>query len=105
MSYYYYGTVSYTEFDADGQVTSAVDYVTSENSHVIYLAENHGEQSLGSSVTDAIDKANLSTDTVSLLLDGGVRRTARCFCSISRPPTCPPTRWSWWRIIWSRAAR
>lgn len=72
MSYYYYGTVSYTEFDADGQMTSAVDYVTSENSHVIYLAENHGEQSLGSSVTDAIDKANLSTDTVSLLLDGGV---------------------------------
>ena len=72
MSYYYYGTVSYTEFDADGQMTSAVDYVTSENSHVIYLAENHGEQSLGSSVTDAIDKANLTTDTVSLLLDGGV---------------------------------
>ena len=57
MSYYYYGSVSYTEFDADGQLTSAVDYVTTKNSHVIYLTKNHGEQSLGVSVTDAIDKA------------------------------------------------
>lgn len=72
MSYYYYGSVSYTEFDADGQLTSAVDYVTTKNSHVIYLTKNHGEQSLGVSVTDAIDKANLTTGTVSLMLDGGV---------------------------------
>ena len=61
-----------SEFDAEGQLTSAVDYVTSDNSHILYLAENHGESALGGSVTDAISKANLSTSTVSLLLDNGV---------------------------------
>ena len=39
---------------------------------ILYLAENHGESALGGSVTDAISKANLSTSTVSLLLDNGV---------------------------------
>lgn len=72
MSYYTYGTYTYSEFDAEGQLTSAVDYVTSDNSHILYLAENHGESALGDSVTDAISKANLSTSTVSLLLDNGV---------------------------------
>ena len=72
MSYYTYGTYTYSEFDAEGQLTSAVDYVTSDNSHILYLAENHGESALGGSVTDAISKANLSTSTVSLLLDNGV---------------------------------
>lgn len=72
MSYYYYGSTSYTEFDADGQLTSAVDYVTGENGYMIYTAENHGESDLGTAVTDTIEKANLSTGSVSLLMDGGV---------------------------------
>lgn len=49
MSYYTYGTYTYSEFDAEGQLTSAVDYVTSDNSHILYLAENHGESALGGS--------------------------------------------------------
>ena len=72
MSYYYYGTTSYTEFDAEGQLTSAVDYVTRDTTEVVYLMEGHGESSLGATVTDAMEKANLTTQTVTLLLEGSV---------------------------------
>ena len=71
MSYYTYGTYTYSEFDAEGQLTSAVDYVTSDNSHILYLAETTGER-LGRLGHRRISKANLSTSTVSLLLDNGV---------------------------------
>ena len=74
-SSYYYGnssSVDYTSFDADGQLTSAIDSVTSENSEMIYLLQNHGESTLATAVTDAIDKANLQTGTLSLMKNNGV---------------------------------
>lgn len=71
-----YSTYSYAEsaFDADGQITSAIDYVTGEASNTIYLLSGHGESSLPTNFSDLIDKSNIaiSSDTVDLLLDGGV---------------------------------
>ena len=41
-SYYYYGTASYTEFDGEGQLTSAVNYVTNDVERTIYQTTGHG---------------------------------------------------------------
>lgn len=71
-SYYYYGTVSYSEFDAEGQLTSAISLVTSEAAHTIYCDTGHGESSLGSSISELIQKNNLTCADVNLLTDGGI---------------------------------
>lgn len=70
MSYYMYGQIQYTSFDAEGRLTSAVDYVTGDVDKVVYTLENHGEAALSTQVTTAIEKANLTLGSASLLLNG-----------------------------------
>lgn len=67
-SYYYYGTLSYTSFDGEGQLTSAVNYVTSETEQMIYQTSGHGEASLSTTVTDLMEKNNYSLSEVNLLM-------------------------------------
>lgn len=73
-SYYYYGTTSYTEteFDAEGQLTSAIATVTSEVSKKIYTLEGHNEYSLSTGASDLLKKNGMVVDSVNLLLDGGI---------------------------------
>jgi len=85
MNYYYYGVYTETDFDAEGLLTSAVDYVVSDVSATVYTMENHGESSLPTLVTDALDKAHLGQGSVSLLLDGGI--PADCSLLLSYAPT------------------
>lgn len=68
MSYYTSGTSTESEFDGEGQLTSAVNYVTSDASKTIYTVTGHGESSLPSSVTDLMDKSNLKTEELNLLM-------------------------------------
>ena len=68
-SYYY---MSEDSFDAEGQLTSALDYVTNDTNKVVYTVTGHGEEELSSIITDAIDKANFSLSSVSPALNGGV---------------------------------
>lgn len=92
MSYYTYGTYTYSEFDAEGQLTSAVDYVTSDNSHILYLAENHGESALAArSPTPSARPTCLPPPSASCWTTGCLT-TAPCWSSTSPRPTCPPTR-------------
>ncbi len=67
-SYYYYGTAAYTEFDGDGQLTSAVNYVTSDVQKTIYQAAGHGEATLSATVTDLMDKNNYTLSELNLLM-------------------------------------
>lgn len=71
-SYYYYGTKTETEFDGEGQLTSAVDYVTNDNSKTLYTLEGHNEASLGTTVTDLLNKQNFSISSVNLMTDGAI---------------------------------
>ncbi len=71
-SYYYYGQTSYTEFDAEGQLTSAINLVTTDAAHTVYCDTGHGEAALGSEISEMIEKNNLTTQDVNLLTDGGV---------------------------------
>lgn len=64
-----YQTYSYvqTGFDGEGMVTSAIDYVTSDDIPVLYVLSGNGESSLGSSFVDAIEKNNIDIQELNLL--------------------------------------
>ena len=67
-SYYYSGNASYSEFDGDGQLTSAVNYVTSDAQKTIYKVSGHGEAELSSTVTDLMSKNNYTLTELNLLM-------------------------------------
>lgn len=70
-----YSTYSYaeSEFDADGQITAAINYVTSGAQHVIYALSGHQEYELGGSATSLLTKNNFDVRTgLELLVEGGV---------------------------------
>ena len=56
-----------TGYDAEGQITSAISYVLSENMPKIYMVTGHGELELDSTFTDVIQKANIDTETINLM--------------------------------------
>lgn len=67
-SYYYYGTESYTEFDGEGQLTGAVNYVTNDTDRTIYQTTGHGESTLSSTVTDLMEKNSYTLSEINLLM-------------------------------------
>lgn len=83
-----YNTYSYktTGFDGEGQITSAIAYVTSENLPVMYTLEGHGEQDLDSTVKEDIEKANMEIKSLNLLTEGSVSEDASCLL-IDAPTT------------------
>lgn len=72
MSAYYYGTASETEFDGEGQLTSAINYVTSEVTHTIYRTTGHGEATFSTSLSDMIAKANYTVSEANLVMDAAI---------------------------------
>lgn len=67
-SYYTTGSVSESEFDAEGQITSAIHYVTNNVSKKIYYTAGHGESSFSVTVNDLLEKSNLTTEELNLLM-------------------------------------
>ena len=61
----YYGTTE-TLFDGEGAVTSAIDYVVTEDLPTLYVLEGHGEAKIEGDFADAIQKGNIKTVTFSL---------------------------------------
>ena len=61
---YDYTTYSASEsgYDGEGQITSAINYVISDDMPTVYVLTGHGETDLGSTFTDALEKANLSVE-------------------------------------------
>lgn len=71
-SYYQTGTATEQEFDGEGQLTSAIDYVTSDNLKKVYLLSGHDESTFSTAVQDLVDKANLETASWNILTDGAI---------------------------------
>lgn len=72
-------TYSYdTSFDGEGAITSAIDYVTSEEHPQIYILEGHGEAELSSVLSEQIEKENMETVNFSLLNEDAVPEEADC---------------------------
>ncbi len=68
-SYYYTGSISENEFDGEGQLTSAVNYVTSEAEKQIYRTAGHGESMLPANITELMDKNNYTVSEWNLLMN------------------------------------
>ncbi len=60
---------SITGFDGEGQVTSAIEYVTSDDLPILYTLDGHGELELSTAVTDAIAKQNVEVKTLNLMTE------------------------------------
>ena len=58
---------STTGYDGEGQVMSALDFVLSDTMPKLYMTTGHGEYSLSSTFTTAIDKENVDTEKINLM--------------------------------------
>ncbi len=56
-----------TGYDGEGQITSAILYVTNDNMPVIYEITGHGETPLAGNFTKAVEKANVTLKSMNLL--------------------------------------
>lgn len=67
-----------TSFDGEGAITSAIDYVVSEDLPQLYLLTGHGEVELPSGFAEQIEKENMETQSFSLLNVDAVPDDADC---------------------------
>lgn len=56
-----------TGFDGEGQITSAINYVTSDSMPVMYTLEGHDEAAMSDTLKDTIQKANIDIQSLNLL--------------------------------------
>lgn len=61
-----------TGYDAEGQIDSAIAYVTSESLPKVYVLSGHGEESLGSNFTSVLTKLNCDYESLDLLSQDAV---------------------------------
>lgn len=66
LSYETYG-YEMTGYDAEGQITSALQYVTMEDMPKVYLLEGHDERSLEEGFLSVLAKLNIEYETLNLL--------------------------------------
>lgn len=76
-SYYYYGEQNWS-FYGEQELTSAIDYVISEDLPKVYLLTGHGESTLSSTFASAVEKENIDTEDLSLLTVEAVPTDADC---------------------------
>ena len=66
-----YSTYSYTStvtgLDVEGQINSAILYVTADNLPKLYALTGHGEVELGTGMQEMLAKSNYSYDTIELM--------------------------------------
>lgn len=60
------GSISQS-FDGEGEITTAIDYVVSEDLPQVYVLTGHGEADLSTTFSDAITRENMETVDFSLL--------------------------------------
>lgn len=74
----YTGTYNTTDFDGEGAITSAIDYVVSDDFPQLYLLEGHGERELPDRFREQIEKENMELNTLSLLTVDEIPEDADC---------------------------
>lgn len=67
-----------TSFDGEGAVTSAIDYVVTEELPRLYILEGHGEAELSGAFSGQLEKENIETTAFSLLNKDSVPEEADC---------------------------
>ena len=74
----YTGGYNATDFDGEGAITSAIDYVTSNEYPQVYLLEGHSEGELPSAFASQIEKENMQVQSLSLLQVDAIPEDAAC---------------------------
>lgn len=67
-----------TSFDGEGAITSAIDYVISDELPQLYVLEGHGEAELPSTFSEQIEKDNMEVSSLSLLTVDEIPEDASC---------------------------
>ncbi len=87
-----------TSFDGEGAITSAIDYVITDELPQVYVVEGHGEPELPETFRDQIEKENIEMNTLSLLTVDDIPEEADCMMIYDRRatfrrrrPTCSQT--------------
>ena len=65
-------------FDGEGQISSAIDYVTRDELPQVYRLTGHGEADLSEVFSDQLTKDNIEVTDFSLLTENGVPEDADC---------------------------
>lgn len=65
-------------FDGEGAITSAIDFVVSEELPKIYVLEGHGEKDLPEAFEKQIEKENMELTQISLLNENEIPEEADC---------------------------
>lgn len=65
-SYYMTGSVS-SEFNGEGELTAAIDYVTNDDLPTLYTLSGHGESTLPSNLQSLAEAENMLVESLSLL--------------------------------------
>lgn len=79
-----YNTYPYSySFDGEGCLTSAIDYVISEELPKVYTLEGHGEADLPDEFSNQIEKENMELETLSLVSADQVPEDADCLMIFS----------------------
>lgn len=76
-----------TGWNAEAAITGAVQYVTSENTPVIYQLSGHGEVMLDANVTDYLNTSNFDVETISLVSGDEIDPTVFSTILINNPKT------------------
>lgn len=71
-------TSTVTGYDGEGQVTSALDFVLTDDMPKLYVTEGHGEYALSSTFCSALDKENVEYETINLINYESVPEDAAC---------------------------
>ena len=71
-AYYTTGSTDAKQIDGEGQLTSAINYVTNDSQNKVYYTTGHGESSFSTSVQDQLDKNNVSSEELNLLMTSAV---------------------------------
>lgn len=67
-----------TGYDGEGQITSALAYVTSDEMPKVYITEGHGERTFDSAFTAAVEKENIDYEVINLMDYEEIPRDAAC---------------------------
>ncbi len=65
-------------FDGEGAITSAIDYVVSEDLPQVYVLEGHGEEALSNEMSEQVEKENMELVQFSLLNADEIPEEADC---------------------------
>lgn len=77
FDYYSYQQTA-TGFDGEGQITSAIDYVTSDELPVMYVLKGHEESAMSDTMKSLIEKGNIEMKDLNLVTEECVPEDADC---------------------------